>query len=180
MHIAQLLTALCAPNACCTAVKGSDYTNCTLDRLCFVLQYLQTYWHVVAGASSKYGLVNMKETCNSYWIDWWSYEAITRLQFYSLICLKENISIVVCSISCSSITVLFFILFTRQSIYLKHKMSASISNCGYFNQTSEYQKYYKCNICFAIHLMHNITTTGYLKLHEVLSLFQMEHPSEEE
>jgi len=66
-----------------------------------------------------------------------------------------------------------------KDIYLKKYTSASVSEFGYFKQVSEYQKHYKCNICYASVLMHKITAAVYLKLHEVCFLFQMEHPSEE-
>ena len=73
--------------------------------------------------------------------------------------------------------ILFFILFTRQNIYLKKKKSSSVSKFGYFNQTSEYQKHYKINICFATVLMHKITAIVDLNSHEIFLLFQMEQQS---
>jgi len=43
----------------------------------------------------------------------------------------------------------------NKNLYLSQKTPSSVSNCEHFNQTSEYQKYYKCYICFAIILMQN-------------------------
>jgi len=74
--------------------------------------------------------------------------------------------------------VMFFILFTRQEHSFKEENLCLRIKIWIF-QSSVIIQHYKCNICFATVLMHKITGTGYLKLHEVCFLFQMEHPSEE-
>ena len=98
--------------------------------------------------------------------------------FQSTFRTPEN-SVAVTYTSHHSIIMPFFILFAPHNMYLQQQLSPSVSNCRYFNQPSEHQKRYKCNICFATVLMHKITATGYCKWHEVCILFQMEQPSAE-